>query len=334
MISIITPSLNQAKYLEQAILSVRAQGSAAYEHIVIDGGSDDNTVRLLQGLEADSRLRWISEPDRGQAHAFNKGLAMAHGDIVGWINADDTLLPGAFDAALGVFSTGRESMWVHGDGFWLSSEGGILGRRKAKPCGVRELLIEGMIVTQPSLFVRRAALLELQGLDENIDTCMDYDICLHLARRWPGAYIPRAIATRRMHEDTKTESLAAGFYGDTLYTLDKFFQTNGLSAEIRALERLAYARPHMVEGYRRFLLGDFNEARTLLRQFIQLRAPYLADRHVLASLLLIVESLIGVSWIKPGNTRRRAEAAFRSQHGAVAIDFRDPDLDRKLTDLL
>lgn len=334
LISIITPSLNQARYLEQAVLSVRTQGYGAYEHIIIDGGSSDGTLDLLRSLNSGSRLKWISEPDRGQSHAFNKGLAMAKGEIVGWLNADDTLLPGAFDAALEAFDGDSEVHWVHGDGFWLSSDGWILGRRTARPCGLRDLLLDGMIVTQPSLFIQRDTLQDLQGLDEEIQTCMDYDLCLRIAHRWPGAYIPRAMATRRLHLDTKTETMGPQFFDDTLKTLDKFFGQADLSSAVRSQERLAYARPHMVEGYRRFRQGEFHQARQMLLQFVRLRAPRLANRDVLASLILILESSLGLSWIKPGNSKKRAARLFRSRHGLVQIDFRDPALGKHLMGLL
>ena len=113
-LTIVTPSLNQGSFLEETILSVLKQGYEPLEYIVIDGGSNDESVSVIRRYE-DRLAYWVSEKDRGQVHAINKGLEKATGDVFAFINSDDVYLPGAFNAALGHFDENPESKWVCGD---------------------------------------------------------------------------------------------------------------------------------------------------------------------------------------------------------------------------
>ena len=112
-ISIITPSYNQGRFIRQTIDSVRQQqGSFELEHIVIDGASTDNTVAILQSYGG--RILWVSEPDEGQTDALNRGIAMATGDIIGWLNSDDVFEAGCLDSVARVFAEEPETQWVYG----------------------------------------------------------------------------------------------------------------------------------------------------------------------------------------------------------------------------
>src|ERR1051325_1982421 len=113
-LTIVTPSFNQGRFLEETILSVLKQGYEPLEYIVIDGGSNDESVSIIRRYE-DKLAYWVSEKDRGQVHAINKGLAKATGDVFAFINSDDVYLPGAFNAALGHFDDNPECKWVCGD---------------------------------------------------------------------------------------------------------------------------------------------------------------------------------------------------------------------------
>ena len=113
-LSIITPSFNQGRFLEETIMSVLNQGYEPLEYIVIDGGSTDESVSIIQRYE-DKLAYWVSEKDRGQVHAINKGIERATGDILAFINSDDVYLPGAFNAVMSHFADNPESNWVCGD---------------------------------------------------------------------------------------------------------------------------------------------------------------------------------------------------------------------------
>ncbi len=126
LVSIITPSFNQGHFIEETIQSVLDQDYPNIEYLVIDGGSTDNTVEILRKYEG--RLKWISEPDGGQSHAINKGFRMARGEIVAWLNSDDTLLPGAITKAAGHLAANRETMMVYGEGYLMDHHSQITGR--------------------------------------------------------------------------------------------------------------------------------------------------------------------------------------------------------------
>src|SRR5262247_2795633 len=113
-LTIVTPSFNQGRFLEQAILSVLDQGYEPLEYIIIDGGSTDESVSIIKRYEP-KLAYWVSEKDRGQVHAINKGLERATGEIVAFLNSDDVYLPGAFNAAISHFVDSPESNWLCGD---------------------------------------------------------------------------------------------------------------------------------------------------------------------------------------------------------------------------
>src|SRR5438128_8552250 len=126
LVSIVTPSYNQGRFIEDTIRSVLAQDYPNLEYIVVDGGSTDHTLDVLRRYEG--RLRWVSEPDRGQSEAINKGFRMARGEIVSWLNSDDTYVPGAIGKAVAHLGARPEVVMVYGEGYLLD-EGGRVTRR-------------------------------------------------------------------------------------------------------------------------------------------------------------------------------------------------------------
>jgi hypothetical protein len=246
-VSIVTPSLNQAAFLEEAVASVRAQGYARLEHIVVDGGSRDGTREVLAGLGG--TVRWIAEPDAGQAAAVNKGVRMSAGDILGWLNADDLYEPQAVSAAVAFLQAHPEVALVYGDAVFVDAGGRELG-----PCGaVRpftypELVHVGDFVAQPAAFFRRSAFEAVGGLDESLHWAMDYDLWLKLARRFPVVYLPERLARYRWTGENKT---ARGGYA-RLRELEKVGRRHGaggLPAVFR-LEKFALDRRTAAEHWR------------------------------------------------------------------------------------
>jgi glycosyltransferase involved in cell wall biosynthesis len=208
-ITVITPCLNAAGTIEAALASVRSQRYEPLEHIVVDGGSTDGTVELLARTEG---IRWISEPDRGLAHALNKGISMATGDIVGELNADDLYEPGALHAVAKTFAANPGARWLTGRCRIIDGDGREIRRgiTRYKNALLRRYSL-GLYLTQnfisaPATFFRRETLLEAGGFDERYRISVDYDLQLRIARRHEPVVLDRYLASFRMVEGTLSMS--------------------------------------------------------------------------------------------------------------------------------
>jgi glycosyltransferase involved in cell wall biosynthesis len=209
-ISVITPCFNAAGTIGETLESVRAQNYPEVEHIVVDGGSTDGTVPLLERAPG---IRWISEPDRGRVHAANKGAEMAHGDVIAWLNADDRYEPGTLRAVGEALARAPAAVWatgycriIGGDGAEIRSAitayKNLLLRRWSLP-----LYLTQNFVSDPATFVRREALSDVGLLNERYLMSHDYDLWLRVARRYgPPVVIRRELACFRMTETTLSMS--------------------------------------------------------------------------------------------------------------------------------
>ncbi len=203
LVTIVTPSLNQGRFLRATIESVLAQDYPAIEYIIMDGGSSDDSA----GIAGDyaSRLTFISEPDRGQSHAINKGFRRGRGEILAWINADDLLLPGATSAAAAALSDHPEAPAVYGEGDRIDEDGRRLGRFPfTEPFHLWKLVHHSDYILQQSLFLRRKALDEAGYLDEELHYTMDWDLLIRLGLRAPLHYIPKRLGAIREHRSAKS----------------------------------------------------------------------------------------------------------------------------------
>ena len=179
--SIITPTFNSRQFLEETIQSVLSQEGVDLEYLIIDGGSTDGTVETIARYAAkDSRIRWVSEPDQGIADAFNKGIALARGDIVGIINSDDTYLPGALAAVADAFRSHPEHDVFHGDMLRLQGDRVLF---LLKPSDVDGHIWHEMPLNHPATFVTARAYQKARGFDAKVRIAMDYDLMLRLHTR-------------------------------------------------------------------------------------------------------------------------------------------------------
>lgn len=199
-LTIITPSFNQAPYIEQTIRSVLEQDYPCMEHIVIDGGSTDRTVDQLKKYP---HLQWVSEKDRGQADALNKGLAKASGDIIGWINSDDYYEPKIFGSIVKCFEDPRV-MWVTGHLTFLWDQTGELVAKKSPPISYDRLLNNPDIVRQPSTFFRKCFIEQVGGWNPEFFMAMDFDLWVRLAKVSSPRMIDKNLAYFRIHALQKT----------------------------------------------------------------------------------------------------------------------------------
>jgi glycosyltransferase involved in cell wall biosynthesis len=203
LVSIVTPSLNQGRFIDTAIESVAAQDYPRTEHLVMDGGSTDETLAVL--ARHSPPLRWVSEPDAGQTAALNRGFRLVSGEIVAWLNADDLLLPGAVSAVVDVFRSDPEVMLVYGNGNFIDAAGRhVEPFRFSEPFNLRRLIEVHDYILQPAAFMRRSALEAVGHLDETLSWCMDWDLWIRIGERFRVRYLPIPLATARLHLDSKT----------------------------------------------------------------------------------------------------------------------------------
>jgi len=210
-ISIITPSYNQVSFLKETIGSIHSQQvNVQIEHIIMDGGSTDGTVEYLKTLG--DQVVWRSGKDKGQADAVNKGIQMAKGDIIGWLNSDDLYLPGALQAVADYFSANPECRWLYGRCRIIDKNGKerwkwitLYKNSRLKKFTYSKLLRENFI-SQPAVFFRKEIFDEAGLLDLTLNYAMDYDLWLRLGRISPAGVISRDLSSFRRHGTSKSET--------------------------------------------------------------------------------------------------------------------------------
>ena len=203
LVSIVTPSFNQARFLEATMQSVLTQDYPNIEYIVVDGGSADESADIIRKYE--SKLAWwVSEKDKGQTDAINKGFARAKGEILAWLNSDDTYEPGAIQAAVKYLSDHPEAGMVYGDANFINEEGRIIGKFNAAQTDYR-LLRQGYVhIPQQTMFFRADLWKQVGPLDPTFYFAMDYDLWTRIARIAPLHYTPQIWANFRLHSSGKT----------------------------------------------------------------------------------------------------------------------------------
>jgi glycosyltransferase involved in cell wall biosynthesis len=208
-ISIVTPSFNQASFLEETILSVLGQGYPDLEYMIIDGGSTDGSVEIIRRHEAHLSC-WVSEPDQGQYHAIQKGFARATGELLGWLNSDDVYLPGALTAA------GRA--YAEHPGTCVAGPVLNFDMRSGREETIHQygITFENLVQFwqlkygwhQPGFFFPRSAYEQVGGMNGSLSYAMDYDLVCRLLQRHSVIYVPEPLARFRLHDTSKTCRMA------------------------------------------------------------------------------------------------------------------------------
>jgi glycosyltransferase involved in cell wall biosynthesis len=204
VLSIITPSFNSARFLPETLESV-ASLETRHEHIVIDGGSTDGTIELLQARR-DPSLVWLSEPDRGQSHAVNKGLQRARGEVLAWLNSDDQYVGEHVDAAVRLLLQSREIDAVFGFMEIVDEHGRVLKRYRSPAFSWRRYVYLGDYLPTPTVIFRRSLLVRAARLDESYLDAADCDFVLRLLRGAKVRRVRRPLVRFRYHRASKTAS--------------------------------------------------------------------------------------------------------------------------------
>lgn len=212
-ISIVTPSYNQCQYVEETIRSVLLQGYPNLEYIVMDGGSTDGSVAIIQRY-ANWLAHWQSRKDGGQADAVYRGFERSTGEILGYLNSDDLLVPRCLEKVGRYFMTRPKEEWVVGGTASIGPNGQHLYNRIGNPrcnIGARvtfgNLLFSGLGFDQPASFWRRTPFFAVGGFDRSLQFCFDYDLYFRLAQRRPSGQIKALLACFRIHPTSKSSTI-------------------------------------------------------------------------------------------------------------------------------
>jgi len=202
-LAVVTPSYNTGRHIGAAIRSVLDQDYADFDYLVMDGGSTDNTVEVLKSFG--NRLRWVSQKDNGQADAIRRGFQQTTGEILTWLNSDDTYAPGAFRAIAEFFAANPDVSLVYGNADYTDADGSLISPCiHVEPYKPQRLFYYSDYIVQPAAFFRRSAYEAVGGVDPSLHFAMDYDLWIKIARRFKVAYLPRHLADFRWLYDNKT----------------------------------------------------------------------------------------------------------------------------------
>jgi glycosyltransferase involved in cell wall biosynthesis len=225
LVSIITPSLNQGHFIEETIRSVLSQDYPHVEYIVIDGGSTDGTLEILRKY-SNNKVRWKSQPDLGQADAVNKGFSMAKGEILGWLNSDDTYMAGAVSTVVEYFLQNPGTVMAYGDAHFIDREGNVKGKYPSQRFRINHLA-KRCFLSQPAVFIRTEVFKNIGPLDITLQTCMDYEYWIRIGQSYPEtaiAYLKdNFLANSRSYGGNKSTRLREIHYREAMETAERYF---------------------------------------------------------------------------------------------------------------
>lgn len=250
LVTVITPSYNQADYLEQTLTSVIEQDYPNLEYFVVDGGSSDGSLDIIHRY-AHKLDWWVSEPDKGQAEAINKGLARAKGKYAAWLNSDDYYLPGTVAKAVALLEENPSAGLVYADMHSVNLRGEVVRENHYQAFSLEDLL-SFRIIAQPTVFMRRSVLEKAGGLSLDYNYLLDHHLWLRISAIAELKYHPEAWAAARYHPQAKNFAQAAGF-GAEAYRILKWAETQpGLAKMIDNNPKKVWAGAHRFNA--RYLL--------------------------------------------------------------------------------
>jgi glycosyltransferase involved in cell wall biosynthesis len=284
LVSIVTPSFNQATFLEETIRSVLEQDYVNVEYFVVDGGSTDGSVEIIERY-ADRLAWWTSEPDRGQADALNKGFARAGGEYLGWLCADDTLLPGAVARLVEVLDADPSLVVAYGDAVYTDERS---ERKDPALSGewdpvrmVREAQVRNQ---QPASLYRRRGWEAAGPLNELAWYYLDYEFTVRLAGVGMGAHVPETIATYRIHTSAKSIGDPVRKARDAIRCAERFMTSDHVPPELRPYARDGRAALHRIAADNFYAALELGPARRAYARSAAL-APAAVSVRAVKSLL-------------------------------------------------
>lgn len=303
----MTPSYNQAKYIEQTLRSVLEQDYPRVEYLVVDGQSTDGSVELIRKY-ADTLAWWVSEKDSGQGEAINKGLARTKGEIIAWLNSDDYYLSGTLSTVAKIFEENPDVVMVYGDMLAVDEQGRTINTLKYRQLSLQDLLCF-QIIGQPSVFFRREAYEKAGGLDVTFHFLLDHHLWIRIAQAGKILHVPQIWSAARYHAEAKNRAKAAEFGQEAFRILAWAKSQAGLAEVVSGVERRARASANRVDA--RYLLDGGRPASALMAW---LRALFIHPPTALARLNIFVSAilnLLGLNILREAILQRRQRAVLR-----------------------
>jgi len=288
LVSIITPSYNSGRFLEDALRSILAQDYPHIEHLVIDGGSTDDTLQILKRYQ--NRITWMSKPDEGQADALNKGFKLARGEVLGWLNADDTYQPGAVGSAVAWLQSHPAVDLVYG-GFNFINEGREILYTHIPPQFSLEKLLYGDIIPQAAMFFRRRIIEEIGGVDPHLHYVMDWEFVLRIARNYRVQRVPAVWGNFRITRGTKSVEEPQYCWPEIIPVLQSAIEAEPVRLGPWADDALLMA--HLLAALEFARVGQKENTRDYIRRAFPVGAHH---RRHLASLVPVIIGVATRPW--------------------------------------
>jgi glycosyltransferase involved in cell wall biosynthesis len=301
-VSIVTPSYNQGRFVEETIRSVLLQGYPDLEYMVTDGGSTDESIAVIKKYERWLSY-WVSERDRGQSDAINKGWKMSTGKLIAYLNSDDTYYPNTIrDAVLAWHRFGCPAV-VYADAVATDEVGGFLSLAKSHPFDLNRLRSVGSLIRQPSAFLSRNETQTVNWIDESLHFVMDYDLWYRLGRRYSLAYVKgRPWATMRLHSLAKTLASGPAIRAELVQILTQRLVEDGYP-EDSDYQQQFWRTWHFRSAINLAESGERGEAILSLLKAARIAPLFVARQPILTFIELSARLVIGKSWFR---TRRYA----------------------------
>jgi len=269
LVTVVTPSLNQAEFLPHTIESVLSQDYPGIEYIVMDGGSTDGSVEVIERY-ADRLASWCSQRDGGQADAVNRGWERSRGSILAFLNSDDVYLPGAVSAIVAAFRDHPEAGLVHGQGQLITRHGRVLQTTRVCAEPAQGMLEALTCLPQPATFVRRAVLDRIGMLDPTLHFGLDMDFHLRAVGNFPAVSLSRAIACLRLHPRAKTVALGLRAAPEVLRIAGKIVAHPANYPRFAVDEAVVWSRAHQFAAQFLYMHGEPRQAWLNLKRAIDI----------------------------------------------------------------
>ena len=307
-ISIITPSFNQADFLDETLRSVLDQNYPELEYVVVDGASTDGSVGIIQ--EHSERLTWwVSELDAGQANAINKGFARATGEIIAWLNSDDVYLPETLMKVAELFAQNPEAGIIYGDVLSIDATGNPINVQRFAQYSLEDLMAF-KIISQPGVFMRRSVLEQAGYLDPNYHFLLDHHLWLRVAQLAPVFYTPQVLAKARYHAAAKNIAHAERFGREAFQILDWMKTQPMLVKRLEKNERKILAGAHHLDAFYLVEAGKMRAGLAAYRRAF-LKSPITALKSWKRILYALI-SLLGFGRIREIYVKVRQKHLARS----------------------